>query len=509
MTTRSHGALRHAGSRCLAGAAACCVAGLAPAIARAQLITVKTAPVAESPQFAVLPSANLGLGGVSIALPDSALDPFVNPAKGARLRGTRVFGSPTFYSVSRRAGGGLTLPIGVSIGADTWFSAFALALQEVDRGIDDPIFVNQPDVAGTGAGDQGEPSRQNRHLFGMVGRRLSDQHLAIAASVSWWGLHAVDGVELYYPRGDRVRQRGDAVDVRLGVLKEWRGGETLEAMALHHRFDMTQDVALSELFWDPSQRTIVSIPRVDPNADRTGTWGLHLAYTRPLPDSAWRVGAILTGNRIRQPRLPGYDLPQVPGDAGRAYAYDVGGGVSRSDGRWTAGLDAIYEPIWSRTWVRSDVATETRAGAPIAAGAKTLESRFRFDNAIVRAGLGRTFALADDWSVTLQAGAQLEAYHYRLDQWDALQQAASGSHQGWNEWTRSWGAGVHLGQVELRYRGRLTTGAGRPGNEVPGGIFLAADVVPLPGGWFFGPPGRPFGGVRVTTHQLSLSVPIL
>src|SRR6476660_3467432 len=87
------------------------LAALAPvalSAAHAQLIAVKTAPIADGGQFAFLPSANLGLGGLSIALPDSALDPFVNPAKGSRLRGTRLFGAPTFFSVSRKAGGGFT-----------------------------------------------------------------------------------------------------------------------------------------------------------------------------------------------------------------------------------------------------------------------------------------------------------------------------------------------------------------------------------------------------------------
>src|SRR4030095_2423524 len=81
--------------------------------AHAQVIAVKSAPIADGGQFAFLPSGNLGMGGLSIALADSSLDPFINPAKGTRLAGMRVFGSPTFFSVSRKAGGGLTLPVGM------------------------------------------------------------------------------------------------------------------------------------------------------------------------------------------------------------------------------------------------------------------------------------------------------------------------------------------------------------------------------------------------------------
>ena len=76
----------------------------APA-AHAQLITVKSAPIADGGQFAFQPSANLGMGALSIALADSSLDPFTNPAGVSpntillpELKGGRY--SSTFSSVS-------------------------------------------------------------------------------------------------------------------------------------------------------------------------------------------------------------------------------------------------------------------------------------------------------------------------------------------------------------------------------------------------------------------------
>ena len=81
----------------------------------AQLIQIKTLPIADGDQWRFFPSANQGMGGVSIALRDSLLDPFDNPAKGARLSDRTkgiFFGSPTAYSVSQNAGGGMTLPLG-------------------------------------------------------------------------------------------------------------------------------------------------------------------------------------------------------------------------------------------------------------------------------------------------------------------------------------------------------------------------------------------------------------
>src|SRR4051794_19019304 len=81
--------------------------------AAAQLIQIKTLPIADGDQWRIFPSANAGMASVSIALADSLLDPFINPAKASRLSSSgkaMFFGSPTFYSVSQNAGGGQTLP---------------------------------------------------------------------------------------------------------------------------------------------------------------------------------------------------------------------------------------------------------------------------------------------------------------------------------------------------------------------------------------------------------------
>src|SRR5437016_13270342 len=100
--------------------------------AAAQLVSIKTVPIAQGDQFEIFPSNNFGMGSVSIALPDTLLDPFLNPAKGARLGAASFFGAPTAYGISQGAGGGRTLPLAVSAGSGAWFGAFSLALQQDD-----------------------------------------------------------------------------------------------------------------------------------------------------------------------------------------------------------------------------------------------------------------------------------------------------------------------------------------------------------------------------------------
>ena len=72
------------------------------------------------------------------------------------------------------------------------------------------------------------------------------------------------------------------------------------------------------------------------------------------------------------------------------------------------------------------------------------------------------------------------------------------------EWTPSWGLHFGLAEFDLRYRGRLITGTGRPGVARIGMAELAADADFLPA------PEGPLAlrDAWVMTHQISVSMPI-
>src|SRR5256884_9829769 len=95
--------------------------------AAAQLISIKTVPIAQGDQFEIFPSNNLGMGSVSIALADTLLEAFLNPAKGARLWAARFFGAPTAYGISQSACCGRTLPLAIYAGTDGWVGSVSLA----------------------------------------------------------------------------------------------------------------------------------------------------------------------------------------------------------------------------------------------------------------------------------------------------------------------------------------------------------------------------------------------
>jgi hypothetical protein len=485
--------------------------------ARAQLIPVKTIPIAQGNQFQIFPSANLGMGGVSIALDDPVQDPFVNPAAGSRLLASRFFSSPTVYSVTRGTGGGRSLPLAVLVRRANWYGGLAVALQQVDpsrppepdRGVNVPGAVTQfgpsqvvpgPDLRAHG----------NRFAFGMIGRSIPGRNLSIGASVLWNGLHAVDGVDLLYANSRRVAQSGHSLDVRVGALKEWpgeRGARTLEAILLHNRFAANNKVTYADVFWDPATLQFQEQARIERNLDHTNTWGLHLDYQMPLAAPGWRIGWVATVNRSLHPKVTNYELgnvPILPRDPGRTSAYNLGIGASKVAGRARFGIDVIYEPISSYTWADAAAPVVTTAGDTIGLGGRTLENRYQFSNALFRIGFDQI--LRADGIAAFQLGLIVHSIQYRLAQRDNVQLLQRSLQTGWVEWTPTWGFSLRRPEVEFRYQGSATKGGGRPGSP----FFVGIAELRVAGPSIIGPTtGQLFmTDVSTVTHQISVSLPL-
>lgn len=498
--------------------------------ARAQLIPVKTIPLAQGNQFQIFPSANLGMASVGIALPDPTFDAFVNPAAGARIEASRFFGSPVVYSVTQGTGGGRTLPLALLLRRSSWYGGLAVAIQQVDpsrppqfngpiaaaapppplRGVPDPI------VPGPGGGQFIQPDNRahgNRYAFGMVGRSSARHHLSIGASVLWNGLHAVDGVDLLYAGSRRLSQSGHALDLRVGALKEWldAGGapqRSLEAVLLHNRFAATHDVLYADLFWNPNTQQFEEQPRTERNLDHTNTWGLQLKYQMPLASNGWRIGWLAVANRASHPKIPTYELanvPALPRDPGYTSAYNVGVGVSRTEGTGRFGFELVYEPISSYTWADAATPILTAAGTTIPAGGKTIENRFRFANGWIRFGVEEAFSPSAP--VKFQLGLMLHPIQYWLRQQDNVQLLSRRLSSGWVEWTPTWGLSYHQPRLELRYQGRATKGAGRPSS---GSFVIGLRELSSAGSTIIAPPSGPMfmTDVSTVTHQFSIAVPL-
>ncbi|MDH3457509.1 MAG: hypothetical protein OER90_11790, partial [Gemmatimonadota bacterium] len=350
--------------------------------AQAQLISLKTVPVAAGDQFLLFPSHNLGMGGVSIALDDAVLDPFVNPAKGGRLGQAHVFAAPVYYDVSNNAGSAGALSAGALFGGRI-FGGGMVALQQIKRG--DVFFGPVPlwDVAILPPNALSQRSATNKYGFLTIGTRLPGD-LNVAASGFFADLNAIDGVEHLYAMASSIDQSGDLQDLRLGLTKTFAGERTLEAVALYRRFDMQHDVTyvdwvvVDSLNWIWEQRT-----RVEANVDKTDTWGLHVGYVQPIGRHGWRVGGTLTGNWKDHPKIPNYEIMNIPRDPGHSTAFDIGVGVAKVAGPTTFGIDIVYEPGTSDTWAEAEEAIGTASGGTIPPGGRTIENEFGFSNAFV------------------------------------------------------------------------------------------------------------------------------
>jgi hypothetical protein len=198
----------------------------------------------------------------------------------------------------------------------------------------------------------------------------------------------------------------------------------------------------------------------------------------------------------------------IPRDPGHSSAFNVGVGVSRTHKQSTFGVDVIYEPIWSHTWADSDVPIETARGDTIFPGGMTIENQFRFSNALVRMGFDQDFNLGSGGTgAGIQFGVMVRSIHYWLEQQDHVQISARDHEERWVEWTPTWGFSLNFPELEVRYRGRVTNGTGRPG-VVANPIILEADAAG--GSNIIVAPSGPLtlAEVRVVTHQISISLPL-
>lgn len=482
----------------------------------AQVIPIRTVPLPQGDQFLVYPSNNLGMGGVTLALADSLLDPFRNPAMGARLGEARLFGSPAIYSTSQQTGNGATLPLAAVGRVQGWFGGISLAVQQVDGSHPAPQVVafappnvsRGPFVGPGTATDFG--SHGNQYAFASLGKTVNGSGLSIGGSVQWSRLHALDGSDLLFPGRQEMSETGHGLDLRLGLVKDWPGNRSFEALVLHDRFRMSEDVTFLDQFWDPGLQQFVATPRIERALDRTITTGLQLAYQRPLAASGWRIGWLGNVNLVSQPRISENEIVTLPRDQGHATAADVGVGFSKIRGPATFAIDVLYEPIWSTTWGVARTPTVTAIGDTLAAGERTVTNRFRFSNVVLRLGVNREVPLAQlEKTVGLQVGLALRSVSYRLTQNDRVAVTQQTMRSSWVEWSPTWGLSLRFPEFELRYRGRVTNGLGRPDQSfnVPIGVFRLADVAP---GNIIVAPDQMLHlmGVSTITHQVSLSLPL-
>lgn len=478
------------------------IIALLPLAAAAQQIPIKTVPVATGDQFMIFPSENVAMGGVSLALADPLHDPFVNPARGIRVQGIRFASAPIFYNVAMannsqdESNGGRTLPLGMLVRHNNLFGGAVMAWQELTQVQQNNCCVDFAANFLSIAPERHSTTDNNVYAFAMGGARLPGTNLSVGGSVFVAGLNGLEGVRLLYTSGDLVKQRGGMSAFRLGLHQQWTSSRTADLIVLHHRFSMDHEMPL----WDLEQQQWIR----HQEHDETRGWAVQANVQQPLADG-WRLGGQATGNWKWHPKIPNYDIMQIPRDPGNSSAYQFGVGLARSYGLATIGLDVIYEPIWSHTWADALTDTPTTGNGPpavIPAGDMTVENFFRFHNSLARLGVRRAGDRLD-----FALGLNIHTYRYDLDQEDFVAQSTRAQSETWSEWTGSLGLGLNFTEFQVRYLGLVTLGTGRPGVEQPLRGFAANAAADL--NFLVAPNGAlTLQEARVVTHQITLIVPI-
>ncbi len=481
-------------------AAICGSALTLPAQSSAQVVTPKTLPVLQSGQFDMFPSARAGMGGAVIAVDDSLLDPFVNPAKATRIGTSHVFGAPYFHSVSGSRGGGRSLPVGGGGSWGAWSATGLFTFQQLDR------------AGPTWNLSTSDRSAFNQYVTGSIARRLTPS-TSVGLGVQLAALDAIDGVDLLYGGSDRIEQSGSLADFRFGLTKEVGTDRNLEVILVHARTDMRHDVRFTASRWDPVGRRVIQEQRTELNEDRTHIWGLHSEYSRPLGTEGWQLGWLGTANRLSHPKIPNYVIQNIPRDPGTTYSFNAGAGIGRTVRGTSFAADLIYEPMFADTWADAAKDTAIVGGGTIAAGAKTVENTFRFNNIKLRLGAGRDIVIRREGNtiVGYQAGLGLHAINYRLQQTNNVLRTFRTQREDWVEWSPAFGLRLRSRDLDVLYNFSVTCGPGACGQTQSGfPVFGRPDVELLAaGGIIAAPSGELFmqsGSLKV--HKITFSLPI-
>ncbi|MDZ7363127.1 MAG: hypothetical protein ONB46_20745 [candidate division KSB1 bacterium] len=470
-----------------------------PIISQAQLISVKSVPVAAAEQFLLVPSQNLGMGGVSLALEDASADPFVNPAKGGRIHGVYLFSAPVFGTITENNGGVRTLPLGALLGSSRWFGGMSLAVQQLTPperfNFVARLSFNNPALT------LADKNSNNLYATGLLGKKFSTAGISLAAGISWAELQAMQGVDFLYGNSSRLEQSGHIVDCRLGLLREKGRQPSFEMLLLHNRVRMAHERYYQTWFWEgdigANRRTVDFVRELD----QTDTWGLHFGAMIPLKNAGSRAGLIFTANRKSHPKIPNYELMNIPRDPGTSWAFNFGAGLAHATDSSAVGIDFIFEPIWSHTWADAAAPVRNERGdVLIPAGGKTVENDFRFNNAVVRLGLNR-----QRQTLGFQLGLQARFIHYHLKQTNFVFNTRRSQKEFWAEWTPSIGFNLNLSPFQIRYTGRLTAGTGQPGVESP--RFFGVSDSRAESNFIIAPSGSlTLEEAVVLTHQVSVVV---
>jgi hypothetical protein len=251
----------------------------------------------------------------------------------------------------------------------------------------------------------------------------------------------------------------------------------------------------------------VSTPaRTEVNLDRTNAVGLHAVYLAPRTAEGWRVGYLFTANRLTHPRIPNYQIQNIPRDPGSTNAFNAGAGLLRTVGRSTFGVDVVLEPMRSHTWADAARDTTDVNGGVLRAGVHLVDNRFRFSNSRINVGFAHELAGSSDsaFALGIQGGVGMKAIRYTLDQANHVTKESRVQDESWTEWSPTFAITLRNRDITVSYSRTYTCG---PSCFTLAGQVFVADAAPATPG-VIAAPSAPltFDGGSSGTHRIMVSI---
>ncbi len=465
---------------------------LIPLSLSAQFIGIKTIPLASGEQFNLFPSQNESFGGMNIALTDAWAEAFTNPAKGFE---SGLFMLPAVSTISNELGGTATLPVAWHFNDQDYMGSVMFSYQRLNGASVGPRNLAWNEIGALPR--NGTDAVSNKYIHASLGKAFDNNTFA-GASVLYADLRAISGVDILYPNAESVTQKGDMTEVRAGLHRKTDEMEW-SVLALYRNFEMLQDVTNAVWIWNNSQNYVIQRSTTR-NLDYTDTWGLHVNYREKVNDNGLTIGSIFTFNWKTHPKIPNYEIMNIPRDPGSTYAYNLGIGIAREQETSRLGLDFIFEPIWSNTWANA-IDTILVPNGKIYPGQKTVENDFVFSNWKLRFGGYKNVGF---WG--FGAGVELYKRNYTLRQRDYVLKSERRQDEDWMEISYDWGLSLYFRKFTVSYSGRMIYGNGIPFISRGGIVGLAetmrADFVVAPAGAL---------GVQeaeTVTHKFTIRIPL-
>jgi hypothetical protein len=338
----------------------------------------------------------------------------------------------------------------------------------------------------------------NTYTFGMFGYAIPGTGFSMGASARWADLSAIEGVQYLYSNSFDLQQKGTIREYRLGVRGEWAGERVVEVLVAHQKTEMEHGRS-RPIYYPWEGDLLYSNPGDYIEEDQSQGFALEFSYRQPVA-STLTAGALLVLDLKSYPKIPNYQLVNIPRDPGDSRAWNIGFGVSNNDGKSILGLDVIYEPAFSETWAEADGTEFVPAGRMIMVGSRTIENTFDFYNHIIR--LGIRSAVRD-----LGIGVSLHSYKYYMKQVNHILETSRRQKEEWTEVTVTLGFGFDLFGGHVKYLGLFTTGTGRPGVTSPQGSISPRATFDTAASFMVAPSGQlSLDEAWTGVHQLSFVI---